>query len=70
MPHGFHFRISARYPRAGSECCYVVVGVHAGAISSAAAPFGGIKESAYCREGSLHGISDYLSLKYICLGGR
>ena len=48
---------------------YGMVGVNTGVISNAAAPFGGIKESGFGREGSRHGISDYLSLKYLCLGG-
>jgi succinate-semialdehyde dehydrogenase/glutarate-semialdehyde dehydrogenase len=46
-----------------------MVGVNTGIISNAAAPFGGIKESGFGREGSRHGISDYLSLKYVCMGG-
>jgi succinate-semialdehyde dehydrogenase/glutarate-semialdehyde dehydrogenase len=46
-----------------------MVGVNTGIISNAAAPFGGIKESGFGREGSNHGISDYLSLKYVCMGG-
>lgn len=46
-----------------------MVGVNTGIISNAAAPFGGIKDSGFGREGSLHGISDYLSLKYVCMGG-
>jgi succinate-semialdehyde dehydrogenase/glutarate-semialdehyde dehydrogenase len=46
-----------------------MVGVNTGVISNAAAPFGGIKESGYGREGSRHGIDDYLALKYVCLGG-
>ena len=46
-----------------------MVGVNTGVISNAAAPFGGVKESGYGREGSRHGIEDYLSLKYLCMGG-
>jgi succinate-semialdehyde dehydrogenase/glutarate-semialdehyde dehydrogenase len=46
-----------------------MVGVNTGIISNAATPFGGIKESGFGREGSSHGISDYLSLKYVCMGG-
>ncbi|KAJ3221845.1 hypothetical protein HK099_003029 [Clydaea vesicula] len=45
-----------------------MVGVNTGLISSEFAPFGGIKESGYGREGSSHGIEDYTNLKYICLG--
>jgi len=32
-------------------------------------PFGGIKESGYGREGSVHGLDDYLHTKYVCQGG-
>jgi len=46
-----------------------MVGVNTGMISTAVAPFGGIKESGMGREGSKYGMEDYLSIKYICLGG-
>lgn len=46
-----------------------MVGVNEGLISAAEAPFGGVKESGIGREGSKHGIDDYVELKYICLGG-
>ena len=58
-----------RFWRVGEALEYGMVGVNTGAISNAAAPFGGIKESGYGREGSSHGIDDYLTLKYLCLGG-
>lgn len=45
-----------------------LVGVNEGALSSEAAPFGGVKESGYGREGSKYGLDDYLSLKYLCQG--
>lgn len=45
-----------------------MVGVNEGLISTAEAAFGGIKESGIGREGSKHGIDDYVELKYICLG--
>jgi succinate-semialdehyde dehydrogenase/glutarate-semialdehyde dehydrogenase len=45
-----------------------IVGVNTGLISTEAAPFGGIKSSGLGREGSRHGMDDYLELKYICLG--
>lgn len=45
-----------------------MIGVNEGIISSEAAPFGGVKESGYGREGSSHGLADYQSLKYLCLG--
>ncbi|WP_295997625.1 NAD-dependent succinate-semialdehyde dehydrogenase [Rugamonas sp.] len=46
-----------------------MVGVNTGLISSEVAPFGGVKQSGLGREGSTHGIDDYLVIKYICMGG-
>jgi succinate-semialdehyde dehydrogenase/glutarate-semialdehyde dehydrogenase len=45
-----------------------MVGVNTGLISSAAAPFGGVKQSGMGREGSRYGIEAYLEMKYVCLG--
>jgi succinate-semialdehyde dehydrogenase/glutarate-semialdehyde dehydrogenase len=47
---------------------YGMVGINETAISTAVAPFGGIKESGFGREGSRHGIEEYLELKYLCFG--
>lgn len=46
-----------------------MIGINAGMISTEVAPFGGVKQSGYGREGSRYGIDDYISLKYIALGG-
>ncbi|AOJ17694.1 NAD-dependent succinate-semialdehyde dehydrogenase [Burkholderia vietnamiensis] len=46
-----------------------IVGINEGALASEAAPFGGVKESGYGREGSKYGLDDYLSIKYLCQGG-
>ena len=46
---------------------YGIVGVNTGIISTEVAPFGGVKQSGLGREGSAHGIEDYLEMKYICL---
>ena len=46
---------------------YGIVGVNTGIISTEVAPFGGVKQSGLGREGSRHGIEDYLELKYICM---
>ncbi|MGW8394771.1 NADP-dependent succinate-semialdehyde dehydrogenase [Pseudoduganella sp. HUAS MS19] len=46
-----------------------MVGVNTGLISTEVAPFGGVKQSGLGREGSTHGIDDYLTIKYICMGG-
>nr|WP_222939842.1 NAD-dependent succinate-semialdehyde dehydrogenase [Photobacterium sp. BZF1] len=46
-----------------------MVGINEGLISTAAAPFGGVKESGLGREGSRHGMEDYLEMKYLFMGG-
>jgi succinate-semialdehyde dehydrogenase/glutarate-semialdehyde dehydrogenase len=46
-----------------------IVGINTGLISTAVAPFGGVKQSGMGREGSRYGINEYLELKYLCQGG-
>lgn len=48
---------------------YGMVGINTGLISSAEAPFGGVKSSGLGREGSRHGLDDFLEIKYLCMGG-
>jgi succinate-semialdehyde dehydrogenase/glutarate-semialdehyde dehydrogenase len=48
---------------------YGMVGLNEAAISTEVAPFGGIKASGQGREGSRHGIAEYLELKYVMMGG-
>jgi succinate-semialdehyde dehydrogenase/glutarate-semialdehyde dehydrogenase len=48
---------------------YGMVGLNTGLISTEVAPFGGIKQSGFGREGSKYGILDYTELKYVCAGG-
>ncbi|NLZ18513.1 MAG: aldehyde dehydrogenase family protein, partial [Desulfobulbaceae bacterium] len=55
--------------RVAEDLEYGMVGINEGIISNAAAPFGGVKESGLGREGSQHGMDEYLELKYLCLGG-
>jgi succinate-semialdehyde dehydrogenase/glutarate-semialdehyde dehydrogenase len=45
-----------------------MVGINTGLLSSVTAPFGGVKESGFGREGSKYGIDEYLDIKYICIG--
>jgi succinate-semialdehyde dehydrogenase/glutarate-semialdehyde dehydrogenase len=45
-----------------------MVGINEGVISSEAAPFGGVKESGYGREGSRYGLDEYLHTKSLCQG--
>ncbi|UVO35795.1 NAD-dependent succinate-semialdehyde dehydrogenase [Bradyrhizobium arachidis] len=47
---------------------YGMVGINTGLISTELAPFGGVKESGNSREGSHHGIAEFIELKYACLG--
>lgn len=47
-----------------------IVGVNAGMVSTAVAPFGGVKQSGYGREGSIHGMDDYLTIKATTLNLR
>jgi succinate-semialdehyde dehydrogenase/glutarate-semialdehyde dehydrogenase len=46
-----------------------MIGINTGLISTEVAPFGGIKESGFGREGSRHGIEDYSEIKYLCMAG-
>ena len=46
-----------------------MIGINDGIISTEAAPFGGVKESGLGREGSRHGLDEFMELKYLCLGG-
>ncbi|MFG5410180.1 NAD-dependent succinate-semialdehyde dehydrogenase [Piscinibacter sakaiensis] len=65
----FYTRDIARAHRVASALESGIVGVNEGAISTDVAPFGGVKESGYGREGSVHGLDDYLQIKYVCEGG-
>ncbi|QRF61270.1 NAD-dependent succinate-semialdehyde dehydrogenase [Variovorax paradoxus] len=53
--------------RVGEQLETGMVGINTGLISNEVAPFGGVKQSGLGREGSRHGIDDYLELKYLCL---
>lgn len=48
---------------------YGMVALNTGVLSNVAAPFGGMKQSGIGREGSHHGIDEYLELKYVCMAG-
>jgi succinate-semialdehyde dehydrogenase / glutarate-semialdehyde dehydrogenase len=65
----FFTRDLGRAWRLGEALEYGVVGINTGLISSEAAPFGGVKESGLGREGSRHGLDDYLEIKYLCFEG-
>ncbi|WP_121061263.1 NAD-dependent succinate-semialdehyde dehydrogenase [Chachezhania antarctica] len=62
----FYARDLGRVTRVQEALEYGIVGVNTGLISTELGPFGGVKQSGLGREGSHHGIEDYLELKYIC----
>ena len=65
----FYTQDVRRIDRVAAQLEAGVIGINEGAVSSEAAPFGGVKESGYGREGSKYGLDDYLSIKYLCQGG-
>lgn len=65
----FYARDLSRVFRVAEALEYGMVGVNTGLVSTAQAPFGGMKLSGLGREGSRHGIEEFLELKYVCLGG-
>ncbi len=65
----FYARDLSRVWRVAEALEYGMVGVNTGLISTAEAPFGGVKSSGLGREGSRYGIEDFIELKYVCLGG-
>jgi succinate-semialdehyde dehydrogenase/glutarate-semialdehyde dehydrogenase len=64
----FYARDLSRVWRVAEALEHGMVGVNTGLISTAVAPFGGVKLSGVGREGSRHGIDEYVELKYVCLG--
>ena len=65
----FFSRDIGRIWRVAEALEYGMVGVNTGMISNEVAPFGGVKQSGLGREGSHHGIDEYLELKYVCMAG-
>ena len=64
----FYARDVSRIWRVADQLETGIVGINEGAIASEAAPFGGVKESGYGREGSRRGLDDYMHTKYLCQG--
>ena len=64
----FYARDIGRITRVGEALEYGIVGVNTGIISVEQAPFGGVKQSGLGREGSRHGLDEYLEMKYLCVG--
>jgi succinate-semialdehyde dehydrogenase/glutarate-semialdehyde dehydrogenase len=65
----FYSRDIGRVWRVGEALEYGIVGINEGIISSEVVPFGGVKESGLGREGSQHGVEEFLELKYMLMGG-
>ncbi|WP_281017108.1 MULTISPECIES: NADP-dependent succinate-semialdehyde dehydrogenase [unclassified Minwuia] len=65
----FYGRDLGRVWRVSEALEYGIVGINSGIISTEVAPFGGMKESGFGREGSKYGIDDYLEIKYMLMGG-
>ena len=63
----FYAKDLSRVWRVAEALEYGMVGVNTGLISTEVAPFGGIKQSGLGREGSHHGMDDFLEMKYICM---
>jgi succinate-semialdehyde dehydrogenase/glutarate-semialdehyde dehydrogenase len=64
----FYSRDVGRIFRVAEALEYGMVGINAGVISTEHVPFGGVKQSGLGREGSSHGMEEYVEMKYLCLG--
>ncbi|MBS0342372.1 MAG: NAD-dependent succinate-semialdehyde dehydrogenase [Proteobacteria bacterium] len=64
----FFTRDIARAHRVAAALKVGMVGINTGAISTETAPFGGVKQSGFGREGGPQGLEDYQDVKYLCLG--
>jgi len=64
----FYSRDVGRIFRVAEALEYGMVGINAGIIATEHVPFGGVKQSGLGREGSSHGMDEYLEMKYLCLG--
>ncbi|VDO15883.1 unnamed protein product, partial [Brugia timori] len=65
----FYSRDIGRIMRVAESLESGIVGVNTGLVSTAEAPFGGVKQSGLGREGSKYGLDDFLEVKYVCLAG-
>jgi succinate-semialdehyde dehydrogenase/glutarate-semialdehyde dehydrogenase len=65
----FYSKDVARCWRVAEALEYGMVGINEGLISTEVAPFGGVKESGFGREGSKYGMEYYMEIKYLCFGG-
>ncbi len=65
----FYSRDIGRIWRVAEQLEYGMVGVNTGLITTEVAPFGGVKQSGFGREGSKYGVDDFVEVKYVCMGG-
>jgi succinate-semialdehyde dehydrogenase/glutarate-semialdehyde dehydrogenase len=65
----FYSRDNARVWRVAEALETGMVGINEGIISTEVAPFGGVKESGLGREGSHHGMEEYVEIKYVMMAG-
>ncbi|MCC9166856.1 NAD-dependent succinate-semialdehyde dehydrogenase [Pontibacter harenae] len=65
----FYSQNVSRCWRVAEALEYGMVGINEGLISTEVAPFGGIKESGFGREGSKYGMDYFMEIKYLCFGG-
>ena len=64
----FYSRDISRIWRVAEAMETGMIGINTGILSTEVAPFGGIKQSGLGREGSRHGLDDYMEIKYLCMG--
>ncbi len=64
----FYSRDVGRIFRVSEALEYGMVGINVGILATEHVPFGGVKQSGLGREGSHHGMDDYVEIKYLCLG--
>ena len=64
----FYSRDIGRIYRVAEALEYGMVGINVGIIATEHVPFGGVKQSGLGREGSSHGMAEYLEMKYLCIG--
>jgi succinate-semialdehyde dehydrogenase/glutarate-semialdehyde dehydrogenase len=65
----FHARDIGRVWRVAEQLEFGIIGINEGIISTEVAPFGGVKQSGLGREGSHHGIEEFVEIKYMLMGG-
>ncbi len=68
MASYFYSRDVGRIYRVAEALESGMVGVNVGILATEHVPFGGVKQSGLGREGSHHGIDDYVEIKYLCIG--